>query len=315
LLPTNDPNKGFLLKHDNNNPASGNGFVNFTIKPISTANTGDTISAYSNIIFDSNDTMATNRAKNKIDALPPVSSITDLPDFTPNTQVVLHYTGADDAGGSGVKWYSIYVSDNNSTPGLYLANFGRTDTTFKGIAGHTYKFYISAADSTGNTEVIKFIDSVRITSGEMVICPGGSTSFDSKMSGTTYQWQVDTGSGFTNITNAGIYSHADSAILIISNAPSSMYGYQYRCFVNGSLYSEVFLLKFAMNWEGAISNAWGNPANWSCSSLPDANTDVIISGGKTNYPQVNSNVTIRTLTTNAGASVNVNSGFTLTVLK
>ena len=70
-----------------------------------------------------------------------------------------------------------------------------------------------------------------------------------------------------------------------------------------------------MNWEGAINSAWGNPANWSCSGLPDANTDVIISGGKTNYPQVNSNVTIRTLTANAGASVNVNSGFTLTVLK
>jgi hypothetical protein len=75
------------------------------------------------------------------------------------------------------------------------------------------------------------------------------------------------------------------------------------------------VLKFAMTWEGTVSTAWENAANWSCGSLPDMNTDVIINGGKERYPQVNSNVFIRTLKTNLGANVQVNSGQTLTVVK
>jgi RHS repeat-associated protein len=315
LLPVTDPLKGFLLTQIPLNPTSGNGFVNFSIKPITTAHTGDTISTYANIVFDSNDTVPTNRAKNTVDALPPTSSITDLPDFTPNTQIMLHYTGTDDPGGSGVKWYTIFVSDNNSTPGSYVTNFSGTDTVFKGIADHTYKFYVSATDNAGNIEAFTFLDSVRISSGEIVLCPGGSTVFDSRMNGGTYQWQVDTGSGFTNISNGGGYSGANQAVLNVSNASSTMYGYLYRCIVNGTLQSQIFLLKFAMSWEGGTSNAWENPANWNCGSLPDANTDVIVNGNKANYPQVNSNVTVRTLKMNPGASVNVNSGFTLTVIK
>jgi hypothetical protein len=315
LLPPSDPLKGFLLLQDSLNSTYGHGFVNFSIKPVTTAQTSDSILARADIIFDGNDTIPTNIEKNTIDALPPVSSITDLPNFTPDTEVTINYTGADDPGGSGVKWYSIFVSDNDGVTEIYIANFRGTDTTFKGVADHNYKFYISATDSTGNTETMRLLDSVRINSGEIVICPGGSTSFDSKMSGVLYQWQVDTGTGFTNITNGGIYSGAATLVLNISNAPTSMYGYLYRCLVNGSTYSEMFLLKFGMNWEGTISNTWENPANWSCGSLPDANTDVTINGGKANYPQVNSNITIRTLRMNAGSSANINSGFTLTVIK
>jgi RHS repeat-associated protein len=315
LLPPADPLKGFLLKQDSSSITSGHGFVNFSIKPLSAAHTLDSILASADIIFDSNDTIPTNIAKNTIDALPPVSSITGLTHFTPNTEVSLHYTGADDAGGSGVKWYSIYVSDNDGTPDLYIGNFSGADTTFIGVAEHSYKFYISATDSTGNIEVLKLVDSVRIASGEIAICPNGSTFFDSKMSGTTYQWQVDTGTGFTTITNGGVYSGATTAILAITNAPTSMYGYQYRCVVNGSSFSGIFLLKFSMTWEGTVSTAWENPANWSCNSLPDGNTDVLVNGGKSNYPQISSNVSIRTLRMNPGSSGTVNPGFTLQVLK
>jgi hypothetical protein len=45
------------------------------------------------------------------------------------------------------------------------------------------------------------------------------------------------------------------------------------------------------------------------------NTDVIINGGKERYPQVSSNVFVRTLRTNNGASVIVKTGANLTVVK
>ena len=70
-----------------------------------------------------------------------------------------------------------------------------------------------------------------------------------------------------------------------------------------------------MTWEGTVSTAWENPANWSCNVLPDMNTDVIINGGKINYPVINSNPTVRTLRLNPGATGTVNTGFTLTVVK
>lgn len=315
LLPPADPLKGFLLLQDSNNLTYGHGFINFSIKPVTNAQTLDSILASADIIFDANDTIPTNIHKNTIDAVAPTSSITALPAFSPNTEVVLNYTGTDDPGGSGVKWYSIYVADNNGPPELYVSDFRGTDTLFYGLAGHTYKFYFAATDSAGNRETLHFADSINITTGEYIICPGGNVMFDSKINGTSYQWQVDTGTGFTDLADGGVYSGATSPILTLTMAPTSMYGYQYRCVANGTIYSPVFLLKFGMAWEGSVSTAWENPANWSCNSLPDENTDVIVGDGKLNYPEVNSNVSIRTLRFRPGASGTVNSGFTLTILK
>ncbi len=315
LLAPADPLKGFLLLQDSTNQTYGHGFVNFSIKPVTTAQTLDTVLASAEIIFDSNEIIPTNIEKNTIDALPPVSSINNLPASTVNTEITITYTGSDDINGSGVKGYSIFVSDNGGAPELYISNFRGADTTFIGVAEHTYKFHVTATDSTGNIESLRLVDSIIVLSGEHIICPNGNVSFDSKLSGASYQWQVDTGSGFVDISDGGVYSGTSTSILAITNAPSSMYGYQYRCLVNGNIYSTIFLLKFGMTWEGTISNVWENPANWSCNSLPDANTDVIVNGGKSNYPQINSNVTIRTLRMNHGSTGNVNAGFTLTILK
>ncbi len=66
---------------------------------------------------------------------------------------------------------------------------------------------------------------------------GGSVSFSVSVfatgSGTAvdYQWQesTDNGSTWSDISNGGVYSGADTHILTISNVPSSMSGYMYRC--------------------------------------------------------------------------------------
>ncbi|MEI2737767.1 MAG: RHS repeat-associated core domain-containing protein [Chitinophagaceae bacterium] len=315
LLPPEDPLAGFLFLQDSTQEAYGNGFVNFSIKPITSAQTLDTIGARAFIVFDENEVIQTNIHTNTIDAVAPTSSINALPDLTPDTEIQLTYTGTDDPNGSGVKSYSIYVADDNGPPELYLSNINVTDTAFNGIAEHTYKFYITATDTAGNVEVLHLLDSVKITEGQYIICPGANVSFDSKMTGTSFQWQVDNGTGYTNVTNGGIYSGATTAILNLTNPPTSMYGYRYRCLVNGTDYSLEFILKFGMTWEGTVSTAWENPANWSCNVLPDMNTDVIINGGKANYPVVNSNPTVRTLRLNSGATGTVNTGFTLTVVK
>ena len=67
----------------------------------------------------------------------------------------------------------------------------------------------------------------------------GNVNFSVTASGTgplTYQWQVNTGSGFNNITLTGIYSDTDSnpATLEIDKPNYSMNGYSYQVIVSGA---------------------------------------------------------------------------------
>ncbi|MGL2966454.1 GEVED domain-containing protein [Flavobacterium sp. XGLA_31] len=50
----------------------------------------------------------------------------------------------------------------------------------------------------------------------------------------TYQWQVDNGGGFVDITNDSMYSGATTATLSIADITSDMNGYQYQCVVSGT---------------------------------------------------------------------------------
>ncbi|MER3498821.1 MAG: hypothetical protein C4308_09415 [Chitinophagaceae bacterium] len=72
-------------------------------------------------------------------------------------------------------------------------------------------------------------------------CPGGSVTFSVGATGTsnTYQWQGNTGSGFTNLTNAAPYSGVTTATLTINPVSSTMNGYQYRCVVSNSCTSPI----------------------------------------------------------------------------
>ena len=63
------------------------------------------------------------------------------------------------------------------------------------------------------------------------ICLGANAGFSITGSGTGtlfYQWQVDQGSGWTNVLNGGVYSGAVMPALNLTSPPFSMNGYQYR---------------------------------------------------------------------------------------
>jgi uncharacterized delta-60 repeat protein len=146
--------------------------------------------------------------------------------------------------------------------------------------------------------------------GTLQLCAGGNTTLNSGATGASFQWQLNTGSGYSNLSDNGVYSGTHSPVLGISNAPSSYYGYLYRCIVDG-VAGNVFTLTFINRWTGAVSNVWENPANWNCGVVPDLNTDVTISGSAV---VLNSNTTIRSLTVQAGGRVTVTTGHTLTVV-
>ncbi|MES2890782.1 MAG: cadherin repeat domain-containing protein [Bacteroidota bacterium] len=73
--------------------------------------------------------------------------------------------------------------------------------------------------------------------------------------------------------------------------------------------------RYTNEWIGkgltAASSAWENPGNWSLNTLPDANTDVVIRGGKV---IVGTNGICRTITLNSGANFIVKAPFKLTII-
>ncbi|MDP4264558.1 MAG: hypothetical protein Q8941_18655 [Bacteroidota bacterium] len=168
-----------------------------------------------------------------------------------------------------------------------------------------YRVYGSPGDNI-RTNISTYITTPPVS---VPVCQNGGVLLMTDIYGSSYQWQVNTGSGFVNVPNDPNYSVSNTIDLDIYQAPSSMYGYQYRCLVD-SAYSSIFTLIFHNSWYGPVDSSWENPANWSCSVLPDSNTDVIIQSGNV---IVNSNRSCRSISTNPGTSVKVKSGYTLTV--
>jgi gliding motility-associated-like protein len=67
------------------------------------------------------------------------------------------------------------------------------------------------------------------------VCVGGSTSFTfSVTNAASYQWQVNTGTGWTNLSDAGAYSGSATSSLSVTSVVASMNSYQYHCLVTNS---------------------------------------------------------------------------------
>lgn len=209
---------------------------------------------------------------------------------------------------------SIITIKGSSLTGTTAVSFGGTAAASFMVVADTMITAVVGNGTFGAVSVTTANGTITKTGFNYMLCPGGiNTSLVSDVSGSSYQWQVNTGGGFTNVSNGINYSGATSSILLLNNIPSSWYGYQYRCFVNGNTYSNTFTLKFTDTWTGAGGTAaWENPANWSCGTVPDANTDVIINTGTV---ILNSTTSCRSISVSNSASFTVNTGYKLTVLQ
>lgn len=156
---------GFLPPEDGT--GRGQGHVNYTIHAKAGLPTGVQLRNVALISFDGQPAIATdqiddfnpaagtNPAKEAlltIDAVAPTSHVLTLPSQSPSLQIPLSWTGADDAGGSGIATYSVSVSDNGGPWTLWVAASSSTAGTFSAQPNHTYGFYSVARDNAGNLE-------------------------------------------------------------------------------------------------------------------------------------------------------------------
>jgi hypothetical protein len=189
----------------------------------------------------------------------------------------------------------------------------KTDTRIAPVGSRTVRVRLLSHHFNANS-VDSYFDDLSFNalpaSSRSLCGPSANTLITSNITGDSYQWQLNTGNGFTNITNNSNYNGANTGALDITGAPSNWYGYQYRCIVNGNN-SSTTTIKFIATWTGAGNdNLWENIANWNCTSLPDGYTDVIINNGTVT---VNSNASCRSLITNKTVSLSVKTGAKLSI--
>lgn len=234
--------------------------------------------------------------------MPPV-----LTDFTPKTAP------------SGT---TITITGSNFTPTttVFFGGIPASTTTF--VNSQTINAVVNSVGYSGDVRVTNALGSASlpgftwITNTQDVQACGGSPVFiTSNVTGLSYQWQVDTGTGFTNIAAGDAsYSGANTVTLTILNPPSTWYGYRYRCIVGTGTPSNTFVLKYVAYFMGFYTGTsnivWENPSNWNCGVLPDANTDVIIPAGSVT---INSNVQVRSVTARPTSVVTVTAGNTLRI--
>lgn len=91
---------------------------------------------------------------NTIDEYPPNSRVIALWDTVNALDFEVNWKGTDDSleFGSGVRSYTIYVSDNGDPYGIWIVDTSETSAVFTGELDHTYCFYSITKDSVGNIE-------------------------------------------------------------------------------------------------------------------------------------------------------------------
>lgn len=80
------------------------------------------------------------------------------------------------------------------------------------------------------------IPAITVHPGNRTVCSTATTTFTGAATGLniTYQWQENNGSGFTNITNGGIYSGATTGTLTLTGVSTLMTTYTYRLVATGT---------------------------------------------------------------------------------
>lgn len=144
-----DVDAGFLPP--NIDGTEGQGFVDYRIRPGQGAATGTIVEAKATIFFDTNAPIDTPVWSNRIDAAPPTSALTAQPTARAGTYQVT-WSGADDAEGTGVASYDVYVSRNGGVFKPWLQEVAQTETAFNADDGAAYSFYSRARDHVGNVE-------------------------------------------------------------------------------------------------------------------------------------------------------------------
>jgi len=244
----------------------------------------------------------------------PIEKLAERYKNKPNTQFVYGQQAniAAQAAADSI-WVNAGGTPANNTYTWYKVGQGMVEIIHGNAVYHPSRpgSYYAEVSNAIATDLILTSDPVKAQGANAAICPGTlSTSFTSDILGSSYQWQKSTDSiNYAPVLNSTDYSGVNSSTLNFNNVQAETVGTRYRCLVDGSPGAYI-TITFKNKWIANTSGNWENNANWSCGTLPAEKTDVVIESGT---EEINSNVTVRSLRVMPGASLTVNTGYTLTV--
>jgi hypothetical protein len=140
------------------------------------------------------------------------------------------------ATGAGLiyQWEENTGSGWNSIAGATSASYTQMSTTVA-MSGYQYRVVVSGTCSSPVTSgavtlTVNTLPTITTQPVPVSVCAGANANFSVTASGTgiTYQWQEDTGSGFSNLA-----SETNPTFIKVSTTPS-MNGYKYRVIVSGA---------------------------------------------------------------------------------
>ncbi len=182
--------------------------------------------------------------------------------------------------------YQWMMSSNNSTwtavasgtPTGMSYSGGTTGTLVatSSVAVNNYYYQCVISDGvttlTTTTSTIK-VDGITTQPYNAVITTAQTATFAVVASGSpsSYQWQVNSGAGFSNVTNGGVYAGATASLVTITNPSTSMNSYSYQCIVTytcGTTTSStavLFVSSPSVSTCPQMTGAFINACNGACS--------------------------------------------------
>ena len=182
----------------------------------------------------------------------PTSRITPMPEFVTSQDFIVSWSGEDAPGGSGIAYYTVWVSDNGEVPYKWMDAVTSTSAIFIGVEGHSYRFWSLATDLADNTEV-QVPDSIVTTRIDSVPPTGSITALAQYQSKPNFlvSWTGrDTTSGVADYT---VYVSIDGADFIPWQENTTEQSAQYQG-VEGHKYTFLVL---ARDVAGNIQNVPG----------------------------------------------------------
>ncbi|MEI7594966.1 MAG: gliding motility-associated C-terminal domain-containing protein [Bacteroidota bacterium] len=127
-------------------------------------------------------------------------------------------------------------------PSTYIGSgYGVFNPSVAGGGTHTITYsWDNGAGCSGTSTMQVTVDcctppAINNQPSNSTICAGGNTNFSVNATGaTSYQWQVNTGSGWNNVNNGSIYTGSTTNNLAINGATNNMSGYQYQCIISNA---------------------------------------------------------------------------------
>lgn len=206
---------------------------------------------------------------------------------------------------------TIYLFQNKSTKDSIMLDFAFSTN------GAQMVFNVADFDADGKTDILFFNHPPfefrnRLNDDfKLSICPNSNVTMQANFESSAYQWQMNTGNGYLDISNGGIISGAQTSSLTLTNVPSSWVNRTFRCRLANGTFSEPYLIQFANTWNGSQTSDWHNPNNWSCGMVPDEHTIVTIPYGQ--YIEVKNNATCRSIIAQFNTQINILPGVQLII--